>query len=552
MHISINKEHIGSMIFMLYSDLLPYTCDNFLRLCNQTKGGYAGTPIHRIIKDGWIQCGGFGLKNVDLDCENFMVPHDRRGVLCMANDGRAGILNMECDGITVNKGTNEYIHGHIEDLYALGEVLIEALIERVFLEVELKLVQRLEKELLGEEEETVEEGAKGESGNIHRTKRFIRTKPASETGAQITNPPTRSQSIKNATSSKVVPLSSKDSEQENNEFDVEEYELEESVYRHMSIVTESLVVKPEKHYYIPLTDVPFLKGDYCLESDIDHERQKTAPKDKFEYPSEVFKLSNDVSESTSSQSLDSEEEKEIRDYLRPTQITENQLRRVRLASLDYKSAVQDTKVRIAASATVPPPPGHHTVSGRRPTGFIRMMDIVDSDSDDLKEQDHRDSFRPSIMQRLSQGDAQDKVTMLTYSQYSGMKSDESLSNKLVMRKPQVTNVLNDNALNVQHNKKLVRKISSDYVKTFNQGYNKIESSIRSIEYAKTRPSMTVSEYQLKNQMYEDLKNEIDKEVREDLTIANGKLSLHFKYRSLLLIFFTKVLQRYLLNHLGTT
>lgn len=38
---------------------------------------------------------------------------------------KAGILNMECQHIPVNKGTNEYIHGHIEDLIALGDILIE-------------------------------------------------------------------------------------------------------------------------------------------------------------------------------------------------------------------------------------------------------------------------------------------------------------------------------------------------------------------------------------------------------------------------------------------
>lgn len=44
--------------------------------------------MHRIVKDGWIQCGGFGLKSVEMDCENFIVPFDKRGVIAMANDGR--------------------------------------------------------------------------------------------------------------------------------------------------------------------------------------------------------------------------------------------------------------------------------------------------------------------------------------------------------------------------------------------------------------------------------------------------------------------------------
>lgn len=47
---------------------------------------------------------------------------------------------------------------------------------------------------------------------------------------------------------------------ENNDFDVEEYEyqLEEYSYQQVTaVVSGSLVVKPEKPYFIPLTDVPF-------------------------------------------------------------------------------------------------------------------------------------------------------------------------------------------------------------------------------------------------------------------------------------------------------
>lgn len=46
--------------------------------------------------------------------------------------------------------------------------------------------------------------------------------------------------------------------QENNEFDVEvyDYEPEETSYRHVLLTDSvSLVVKPEKPFYIPFTDV---------------------------------------------------------------------------------------------------------------------------------------------------------------------------------------------------------------------------------------------------------------------------------------------------------
>lgn len=38
---------------------------------------------------------------------------------------KAGIFNMECQNIMINRGANEYIDGHIDDLTALGDLLIE-------------------------------------------------------------------------------------------------------------------------------------------------------------------------------------------------------------------------------------------------------------------------------------------------------------------------------------------------------------------------------------------------------------------------------------------
>lgn len=37
----------------------------------------------------------------------------------------AGILNMECQDIKINKHTNRYLEGHIEYLHALGETFYE-------------------------------------------------------------------------------------------------------------------------------------------------------------------------------------------------------------------------------------------------------------------------------------------------------------------------------------------------------------------------------------------------------------------------------------------
>ncbi|KAK9309709.1 hypothetical protein QLX08_000706 [Tetragonisca angustula] len=99
---SIDDSPIGSFVFMLYSDLLPLTCQYFLNLCSgydemqkcYKNAYYINTHLHRIVKNGWIQCGGFESSELDKNAddvkisESYCVPHDRRGVLSLTNDGK--------------------------------------------------------------------------------------------------------------------------------------------------------------------------------------------------------------------------------------------------------------------------------------------------------------------------------------------------------------------------------------------------------------------------------------------------------------------------------
>uniref|UniRef100_A0A2A4J2C9 PPIase cyclophilin-type domain-containing protein n=1 Tax=Heliothis virescens TaxID=7102 RepID=A0A2A4J2C9_HELVI len=501
--ISIDGEEIGTMIFMLYSDIVPRTCENFLRLCKETKGGYSGTPVHRIVKDSWIQCGGFGLKDTELDCENFIVPHDRRGVLGMANDGRhvdcstqffvllqpqpwmackyvafgqlidgeetlkkienvpewyespkqeiimykAGILNMDCHDIMINRGANKYIEGHIENLIALGELFYEALLEKVFLEADFRSLNRLQAEMAGEDA-TGEEAA----NNIRTTQRFIRKKEEIEKQLE------KSQAER---SGRATPAADKG---ENNDFDVEEYEYapEEYSYKQTTAPASSIVVKPEKPFYIPLTDVPYpgevdstfdlkklLQGDYCLEMDLDKDigrgkRHKHEEK-RLSVPSEIFQalFEGPSSESSSEQSIDSEEEREIKRYLQSNadrvsfagftvkavaksgkfnlfenqkgsdMITDEVLRKYRIAEEEYK-AHRDKKVSISLATA----PDTHREIKRRQTGFVRPEDLArirqfqkesaDDDDDDEDDEDD-DDYHPYTRQvAISQPDSKDK------------------------------------------------------------------------------------------------------------------------------------------------
>lgn len=83
--IEIDNKYIGALLFLLYTDLVPITCNNFLRRCTRSRCTYENRPIHRIAKSGWIQGGGWNMKHVHMPCENYIVPHDRRGVLSMSN-----------------------------------------------------------------------------------------------------------------------------------------------------------------------------------------------------------------------------------------------------------------------------------------------------------------------------------------------------------------------------------------------------------------------------------------------------------------------------------
>ncbi|XP_011757208.2 probable inactive peptidyl-prolyl cis-trans isomerase-like 6 isoform X4 [Macaca nemestrina] len=129
--ICIDSSPIGRLIFELYCDVCPKTCKNFQVLCTGKAGfsqrgirlHYKDSIFHRIVRNGWIQGGdivygkgdngesiygptfeelygslkrsekrqkesrGVGKIEKYRD-ENFSVPHNKRGVLGMANKGR--------------------------------------------------------------------------------------------------------------------------------------------------------------------------------------------------------------------------------------------------------------------------------------------------------------------------------------------------------------------------------------------------------------------------------------------------------------------------------
>ncbi|CAH8663086.1 unnamed protein product [Heterobilharzia americana] len=109
MLISIDGQKCGVLLFELYSDILPKTCENFRSLCTGEYGTikknevekykmhYKGTKFFRLVRNGWIQGGdilysrgndGHSIYGPVFEDENFIMKHDQRGVLSMANSGR--------------------------------------------------------------------------------------------------------------------------------------------------------------------------------------------------------------------------------------------------------------------------------------------------------------------------------------------------------------------------------------------------------------------------------------------------------------------------------
>jgi len=88
---------LGRLVFELFEELAPKTCANFLALCEAEKGGYVGSPIHRIKPSGWLQGGDVVSGNGDsgaaasgsaLPDESFQMKHSEYGLLGMAHSGK--------------------------------------------------------------------------------------------------------------------------------------------------------------------------------------------------------------------------------------------------------------------------------------------------------------------------------------------------------------------------------------------------------------------------------------------------------------------------------
>ena len=96
--ISIDGVEVGKIIFELFTDVTPKTCENFYRLCQNQKPhqSYKGCPFHRIMKDNGVYSGditqgngrgGWSIYGQFFEDENFRGKHKIEGLLSSVNKG---------------------------------------------------------------------------------------------------------------------------------------------------------------------------------------------------------------------------------------------------------------------------------------------------------------------------------------------------------------------------------------------------------------------------------------------------------------------------------
>ena len=96
--IEIDGINVGRIVFELFTDVVPKTCENFRRLCvsKMKNATYYKTPIHRIIPNYVVHGGdvtrgdgrgGVSIYGDTFEDENFRAKHKIEGLLTMANKG---------------------------------------------------------------------------------------------------------------------------------------------------------------------------------------------------------------------------------------------------------------------------------------------------------------------------------------------------------------------------------------------------------------------------------------------------------------------------------
>ncbi|EFN78135.1 E3 SUMO-protein ligase RanBP2, partial [Harpegnathos saltator] len=96
------NHNFGRIIFELFNDIVPRTCENFATFCHGDNGLsykkftiHRRTPFHRIVIGYWCQggdvtkfngTGGISIYGTSFNSENFELCHAGPGILSMCTD----------------------------------------------------------------------------------------------------------------------------------------------------------------------------------------------------------------------------------------------------------------------------------------------------------------------------------------------------------------------------------------------------------------------------------------------------------------------------------
>lgn len=129
--ISIAGEPSGRIVFGLFGEIAPKAVKNFVALCNCNQGKaqwtgkdlcYKKSIIHRVIPNFLIQGGDFthgdgtggeSIFGEPFEDESFLVKHNRRYLLSMANDGK-GKPNTNRSQWFINTVKTQWLDGQNE------------------------------------------------------------------------------------------------------------------------------------------------------------------------------------------------------------------------------------------------------------------------------------------------------------------------------------------------------------------------------------------------------------------------------------------------------
>ncbi|KAL3270405.1 hypothetical protein HHI36_024364 [Cryptolaemus montrouzieri] len=89
--ISISGLPSGRILFELFNDVVPKTCENFRSLCTGERGMGLLPTNHSIIRGDFSNGNGTGGESIyggTFEDENFELKHDKGYLLSMANRGK--------------------------------------------------------------------------------------------------------------------------------------------------------------------------------------------------------------------------------------------------------------------------------------------------------------------------------------------------------------------------------------------------------------------------------------------------------------------------------